>query len=110
MIIWIFGKSGSGKTTLANKISRGKWTILDADAMRKTISKDLGFSKEDRWENNLRIAKLARELDRLGNDIVVATICPYRDLRKDVEEITGCVFIYLKGGVDRGDGFEPPKK
>ena len=95
MIIWITGQSKSGKSTLARKISQGKWIVLDGDSMRRSISSDLGFTEKDRRENNLRIAKLARELDSQGFDVVVATICPYKKLRDEVQKITGCKFIYL---------------
>ena len=37
-------------------------------------------------------------LDIQGFDVVIATICPYRDLREKVKEITNCRFIYLEGG------------
>jgi len=30
--------------------------------------------------------------------VIVATICPYRDLRGRVQEITGCRFVYVEGG------------
>lgn len=97
MITWITGNSGSGKTTLAKKlISIDGGIILDGDSMRTCWS--LGFSKEDRIENNLRIAKIAKVLDAQGFNIIVATICPYRELREQVKEITNCRFIYLDGG------------
>ena len=99
MVIWIHGQSKSGKSTLAHKISQGKWIVLDGDAMRASISSDLGFSEKDRRENNIRIAKLARELDKQGFDVIVATICPYRKLREEVQQITGCKFIQLDGGI-----------
>ncbi len=98
MICWITGNSGSGKSTLAKKILKtdgGVW--LDGDSMRSVWT--LGFSKEDRVEHNLRIAKLARMLDDQGLNIVVSTICPYRDLRSEVQKITRCRFIYLDGGL-----------
>jgi len=103
MILWIVGQSKSGKSTLARKISQGTWIVLDGDAMRRSISADLGFSKEDRWENNLRIARLSKELDAQGFDVVVATICPYKKLRQEVKRITGCKFVYLDGGLIRED-------
>ena len=110
MVLWISGRSKSGKSTLAHKISQGKWIVLDGDAMRKSISEDLGFSKEDRWKHNLRVAKLARELDAQGFDVIVATICPYQELRKKVQEITGCKFIFLDGGIKRDNQpYEEPK-
>ena len=96
MITWITGNSGAGKTTLARKM-RINETILDGDAMRACWP-GLGFSKKDRWENNLRIARIAKMLEDQGHDVIVATICPYRELREEVRKITGCKFIYIEGG------------
>ncbi len=97
MITWIHGNSGAGKTTLAKKIiAHDGGVLLDGDAMRTCWT--LGFSKEDRIENNLRIAKLAKVLDGQGLNVIVSTICPYRDLRAKVKEITNCRFISLDGG------------
>jgi adenylylsulfate kinase-like enzyme len=97
MVTWITGNSGAGKTTLAKKlITVDGGILLDGDEMRKCW--DLGFTKEDRIENNLRIAKIAKMLDAQSVDVVVSTICPYIDLRATVKEITNCRFIYLDGG------------
>jgi len=103
-ITWVYGRSKSGKSTLARKIAdTDNAILLDGDQMRNTICKDLGFSADDRRENNLRVARLARLLDGQGFNVVVATICPYRKLRHEVREITGCRFIYMEGGLDRED-------
>lgn len=103
-VTWIYGRSKSGKSKLARKVSKSENAILlDGDQMRATICKDLGFTAEDRRENNLRIARLARLLDSQDFNVVVATICPYISLRQEVREITGCRFIYLEGGIDRED-------
>ncbi len=97
MITWITGNSGAGKTTLAKKIiAADGGVLLDGDAMRECWK--LGFSKEDRIENNLRIARIARVLSKQGVNVIVATICPYRSLRAQVKELTDCRFIYLDGG------------
>lgn len=102
MITWITGNSGSGKTTLAKKIIASDGGILlDGDGMRTCWS--LGLSKEDRVENNMRIAKIAKVLDGQGFNVVVATICPYRELREQVKRITKCRFIYLEGGIEGED-------
>lgn len=94
MIWWITGNTGSGKTTLSKRMK--DVVVLDGNELRTCW--DLGFSKEDRWEQNLRAAKLAKSLENQGFDVVVATICPYKELRKEVQQITGCMFIYLSGG------------
>jgi adenylylsulfate kinase-like enzyme len=71
--------------------------------MRATICRDLDLSREGRWENNLRIARLARSLANQGFTVVVSTICPYRDLRVEVRKITDCKFIQLDGGIVHPD-------
>ena len=102
MITWITGQSKSGKTTLAKKLV-GDGILLDGDIMRQTICRGLGFSKEDRIKNNMRIARLAKELDGQGFEVVVSTICPYKELRDDIYKLTGCRFIYLEGGIQSKD-------
>lgn len=96
MITWITGESGSGKTTLAKKLlTDGKTVHLDGDAMRTCWT--LGFSKEDRFENNLRIAKIAKVINDQGFDVVVSTICPYEELKEQVYFICKCRFIKVEG-------------
>ncbi len=67
---------------------------LDGDEMRNSISKGLGFTEKDRLENNLRIARLAKVLERQGFPIIVSTICPSY-VKQEVFNITGCKFIDL---------------
>ena len=97
MIWWIYGESGSGKTTLAKKLITVGVIHLDGDEMRETISTELGYCDKDRKENNYRIARLAKLLESKGFDVVVSTICPYEDLRKDVYFICKCRFIKMEG-------------
>jgi len=98
-VTWITGNTGAGKTTLARKLKGKEDIILDGDEMRQLWS-DLTLTKEDREENNLRIAKLAALLDRQGFNVIVSVIAPYRDLRKKIKQITKCKFIYIEGGRD----------
>ena len=95
MIIWIRGARKSGKTTLARQLHKkigGVW--LDGDKCREAICKDLGFSDEDRLENNLRIARLSKMLEEQGHDVIVSTICPDH-CKQEVFWITGCRFIEI---------------
>ena len=103
MVIWITGNSGAGKTTLAKKIRKNE-ILLDGDELRK-IWTDLGFSEADRWEQNLRAARLAKMLSEQGFDVIVATICPYKKLREEVKEITNCKFIYVEGGKETSEEY-----
>jgi len=101
MITWITGNSKAGKSTLARKMRKGE-VVLDGDVLR-SIWPGLGFSEEDRKEQNMRAARLAKELDSQGFDVIVATICPYKALRDEIKKLTGCRFVYLEGGLSGDD-------
>lgn len=100
-ITFISGQSKSGKTTLAYKLKTDKTIVLDGDDWRDIYP--TGFSKKERWEHNIRIAKIAKLLDKQGFDVIVSFICPYKELREEVRKITGCRFIYLEGGIQSED-------
>jgi len=85
MIIWLTGLSSSGKSTIAKELAKHfeKVKIIDGDELRKTISKDLGYSKEDREENIKRAIKLAKEHALSGYVVIVALMSPYLKSRQD---------------------------
>jgi|PlaIllAssembly_1097288.scaffolds.fasta_scaffold1301709_2 adenylylsulfate kinase-like enzyme len=93
-IIWITGQTRAGKTTLLKKLAGKNTILLDGDDLR-TIWPELGLSRTDRWEQNLRAARLARLLSDQGFIVVVATISPFEKLRKEIRAITGCIFIFV---------------
>ena len=97
MIIWITGDSGAGKTTLAKELQLKMGGInLDGDDMRASLTKGLGFDEAARYENNIKIAALARILEKQGFDVIVSTILPdISNLREKVGKITRCKFIHL---------------
>jgi len=86
-VLWFTGLSGAGKSTLAEALvpllqERGrKVEVLDGDIVRTNLSKGLGFSKEDRDTNILRIGFVANLLARNGVAVITAAISPYRDIR-----------------------------
>lgn len=86
-VLWFTGLSGSGKSTLTEALApilagRGrKAELLDGDVVRTNLSKGLGFSKEDRDTNVLRIGFVANLLARNGVPVMTAAISPYRDIR-----------------------------
>jgi adenylyl-sulfate kinase len=88
--LWLTGLSGAGKSTLASTVrdelvGRGLHVeILDGDEIRTTLSRGLGFSREDRDENVRRIGFVARLLARNGIVVIAAAISPYRVARDDV--------------------------
>lgn len=104
MVLWITGNSGAGKTTIAKQLKTRNCVILDGDDMRGVYP--TGFSEEERTEHNLRIAKLAKLFHDQGLDVIVSVICPYKTLRKQVQEICGCSFLYLKTEDKEGYPYE----
>jgi adenylylsulfate kinase len=63
--------------------------ILDGDAIRRELSKELGFSKQDRDENIRRIGFVANLLTRNGVVVLVSAISPYRELRQEMRDRIG---------------------
>jgi len=105
--IWFTGLSGSGKSTIAHLLEgelreRGhKVEVLDGDVVRTNLSKGLGFSKEDRDTNILRIGWVCEVLSR--NDVVAigAAISPYRDIRDQVRASIGrFVEVYMEAPLE----------
>jgi len=101
--LWFTGLSGSGKSTLADIVAERlkeeglKVEQLDGDIVRQHLTKDLGFSKEDRDKNIERITFVAKLLTR--NDVAVLTsfISPYREKRAHARrEIGDFVEVFVK--------------
>jgi sulfate adenylyltransferase len=90
LCIWLTGLSGSGKSTTAAVLSvllleAGRQvTELDGDVVRTHLSKGLGFSREDRDTNILRIGFVASEIARHGGTVMCAAVSPYRATRDAV--------------------------
>ena len=74
---------------------------LDGDVVRTNLSKGLGFSKEDRDTNILRIGFVSQLLSRNGVAVITSAISPYRDTRDQVRSQTGnFVEVYVKCPID----------
>lgn len=109
-IIWLTGQSGAGKSTLAHALSEKIGaTILDGDEMRDTISKGLGFSKEDREIHNLRVARLAKALSKQAT-VVVSVIAPFEDARQKIDQIIKPLWVHVKRKLpaDKNKPYEVP--
>lgn len=95
LTVWATGLSGAGKTTICDAVhtelvARGmRVEILDGDAMRQHLSRELGFGKPDRDENIRRIGFVADLLTRNGVIVLVSAISPYRALRDEIRRTIG---------------------
>ncbi len=91
--IFFTGLSGSGKSTIAKalmvklmEVGGRSVTLLDGDIVRKNLSSELGFSREHRDLNILRIGFVATEITRNGGIAICAPIAPYQATRQKVRE------------------------
>lgn len=91
--IWFTGLSGAGKSTIAKHLismlqeyGRNP-TVLDGDVVRTHLSKGLGFSKDDRDTNILRISFVAGEIVRHTGTVICAAISPYRQARREARKM-----------------------
>jgi len=91
--IWLTGLPCAGKTSIANKLYERlsqhsyKVKLFDGDEVRKTISKDLGFSKADRIENMKRVATIVKEFVNEGYIVICALVSPYKEERNKVRQM-----------------------
>lgn len=92
-ILWFTGLSASGKSTIAGQVvwnlyQRGCRTfILDGDNIRHGLSKDLGFSPQDRSENIRRVGEVAKLFIHAGHIVATAFISPYRADREMIRNL-----------------------
>ena len=106
--LWMTGLSGAGKTTIANLLAeklirRGeKVEIMDGDVIRTNLSKGLGFSKEDRETNLMRIGFVCKLLSRNGTIAIAAAISPYDYIRKNLrKEDENFIEVYVNAPIEK---------
>jgi bifunctional enzyme CysN/CysC len=92
-VLWLTGLSGAGKSTLAWGVDaelsrRGHDAyVLDGDNVRRGLSRDLGFSDEDRVENIRRVAEVARLMADAGVIVICSLISPFRAERQMARDL-----------------------
>jgi bifunctional enzyme CysN/CysC len=107
--ILLTGLTGSGKASVAFALERKLFdagcavTVLHGATMRQGLSRDLGFSADDRSENLRRSAEVARILNDAGVICIAAFVAPHEAVRRKAAEVIGpqrFLEIYLSAPVD----------
>jgi sulfate adenylyltransferase len=104
--VFFTGLSGSGKSTIANallvkllEMGGRPITLLDGDIVRKNLSSELGFSREHRDLNILRIGYVASEITKNGGIAICAPIAPYDatriEVRRTIEPYGGFILVHV---------------
>lgn len=76
------GLPGAGKTTLATALAPLiNAVVFNADAVRANLSKDLGFSLEDRVEHARRMGWMCDRVVEAGGTVIADFICPTAETR-----------------------------
>ncbi len=111
LTVWFTGLSSAGKTTLSRAVYDRLWArghrveLLDGDEVRQHLSRDLGFSKEDRNENVRRIGFVAEMLTRNGVIALVSAISPYREARDELRaRSSNFLEVYVNAPIEICEG------
>ncbi len=116
--VLLTGLSGSGKSTVASVLQAKLLedgsrpvTLLDGDVVRRQISPELGFSRQDRDVNVRRIGWVASQIARQGGAAICAAIAPYASARREVREMTapaaGFVLVHLSTPLEVCEARDP---
>ena len=93
--VLLTGLTGSGKTAIAHAVERKLFdtgraaAMIDGESVRRGLSRDLGYSADDRSENLRRSAHLAHTLNQAGLICVASFVAPAEDVRLKVAKLIG---------------------
>lgn len=107
MPIFLFtGLSGAGKSTLAASVKQAlalvqlSVHVIDGDAYRQTLCKDLGFGKQDRIENLKRLGEVAISIAPQYDVIIIAAISPYEAARQMLVQQADAQIVWIQCDLD----------
>ncbi|MFC1807397.1 adenylyl-sulfate kinase [Candidatus Omnitrophota bacterium] len=105
--LWFTGLPCSGKTTVADAVAKELKAVsmnverLDGDIVRQGLTRDLGFSKEDRDKNIERVTFVAKLLSRNGVATLVSFVSPYIGARQKArEDTTNFIEVFVKCAIE----------
>ncbi len=107
--VWLTGLPRSGKTLVAfaleEELVRQGYAahVIPGGNLRHGLGRDLGFSAEDRWENQRRAAELAKITNAAGLITICPLVSPLTSDRTQVKSIIGedrFVEVYCNSSVE----------
>ena len=93
--VLLTGLTASGKTVIGHAVERKLFeqgravAMIDGDSVRRGLSRDLGYSQEDRSENLRRSGHLAHSLNDAGLICLASFVAPVEDVRQKVAKLIG---------------------
>lgn len=91
VVVWLTGPPAAGKSTLLSALKRRCCSVivLDADIIRPQYWPELTHTPEDRLENVLRLARMARAFVDAGHTVLVGAVSPMKDMRAAAKATIG---------------------
>jgi adenylylsulfate kinase len=106
-VIWCTGLPSSGKTTIASMLKPKlkqfgiNAEILDGDVLRKELSPDLGFNKQDIYTHARKVIFLCKLLQQNKIVSIVSAVSPHKEIRDFIRrEVGNFVEVYVKCSLD----------
>ena len=103
------GLTGAGKSTIAVALERLLFdrghlaVLLDGQTLRLGISRDLGFSVEERSENIRRAAEIAHTINNAGLICICAILAPHQLARQRARDVIGAeqfIEVHVQASLD----------
>lgn len=107
-VIWLTGLSGVGKSSIANELKhlisdRGiNAVIVDGDKVREVINdSSTGHDRESRFQNAMRICRLAKMLSEQGAIVIVATMSLFKEVHKwNRENLINYYEVFIRASIE----------
>jgi bifunctional enzyme CysN/CysC len=93
--VLLTGLPAAGKTLVADAVERMLFdrgravVVIDGQQMRRGLSRDLGFSVDERSENLRRAAEVARIVNDAGLVCIAAFVAPHEEVRERAADVVG---------------------
>src|SRR3954471_15677423 len=93
--VLLTGLTGSGKATIAYALEKRLFdqgravTVLYGQNMRQGLSRDLGYTADDRSENLRRSSEVARLINDAGIICICAFVSPHEAVREKARQVIG---------------------